>query len=176
MPKTLMQLVDKYASAKVNLALKRAMPYCEKYKLARARRAEAKAKLELTTCIAELDLPELPEATITPAEPEPVCTCTHCSGPVETNLTGLAPGLCHTCTFWLEKVEAKDRLEVARVNGNHYFIGPNNVGPFYRGSGGIEFKIKFKDGREVVSTNVWCQGTIPDNFKALLPDNAIFSK
>ena len=99
--------------------------------------------------------------------------CKHCSGKIETNLTNLVPGMCHTCTYWMEKVAMKDYMEIARVNGQHYSIGPENVGPFMRGCGGRQFDFKFHDGREVTSTNVWCQGTIPDNFKELLPDNAV---
>lgn len=100
--------------------------------------------------------------------------CNHCSADIETNLTNLMPGLCHTCTFWTEKTVFLSTPHVARIDGKHYSIGPENVGPFMRGMGGREFIIKFDDGRTVTTTNLWSQGSIPDNFKALLPDNAVF--
>jgi len=36
--------------------------------------------------------------------------------------------------------------------------------------------IKFRDGRSVTSTNLWCQGTIPLQYRDELPDNAEFVK
>ena len=34
--------------------------------------------------------------------------------------------------------------------------------------------IRFTDGREVITHNLWHQGTIPKHFRARLPDNAVF--
>ena len=83
--------------------------------------------------------------------------------------------LCFNCNFWREKVDIKDREEVARIDGAHYIIGKNDHSPNrFRGFGGSKFTISFFDGREIVTSDLWYQGVIPDKFKKRLPDNAKF--
>ncbi len=88
-------------------------------------------------------------------------------------------GSCHSCTFWGEKLPIKDEPYVVRVDGRHYMIGdeplPGDNRKFL-GYGGAEFRIKFFDGRTAVTHNLWHQGTIPEFFRELLPDNAEFTK
>jgi len=77
--------------------------------------------------------------------------------------------------FWDEKVAVKDKPFSVRVNGSHFIIGPE--GEKYPGFGGQKFHIKFHDGREVITTNLWHQGKIPVSYrfrKTKLPDNAVF--
>ena len=77
--------------------------------------------------------------------------------------------------YWLDLVDKKFRLDHARINGEHYVICnefPPKGSP--RGHSGRKFAIQFNDGREVETTNLWSQGTIPDEFKDELPDNARF--
>lgn len=81
--------------------------------------------------------------------------------------------LCHSCDFWHEKIGIKDRPEVARIEGTHYYIGGESERGF-RGFSGHRFRIRFNDGREVESTNLWCQGKIPERFAERLPNNAVF--
>jgi len=88
-------------------------------------------------------------------------------------------GLCFGCGFWHEKIElartAADR--VVRVNGRHFMIGDEPQPGAYRnglGHGGFRFVIRFTDGREVTSHNLWGQGEIPERFRDRLPDNARF--
>ena len=107
------------------------------------------------------------------------CPCTECGGIVSTCYTQeLADNLrffniCFYCYFWLEKLKIKDDPDTVRVNGTHYIIGQDNrIG--FQGFGGAEFRIKFHDGRYIVSHNLWCQGDIPERFKDRLPDNAVF--
>ncbi len=78
--------------------------------------------------------------------------------------------------FWKSKVEIKDNPNVARINGVHYFIGDENEKGTnsFRGFDGKKFKIKFNDGREVETTNLWYNGKIPKEYEKDLPDNAIF--
>lgn len=84
--------------------------------------------------------------------------------------------LCHSCDFWLSKVGVADQPNIARIDGIHYTIGKEVSGDKgFRGFGGAKHVIKFTDGREVASTNLWCQGHIPERFKARLPDNAEFA-
>lgn len=79
--------------------------------------------------------------------------------------------------FWREKIAIKDEPTTARINGWHYQIGDES--PSYaptRGFGGERHTIRFRDGREVVTTNLWTQGEIPAYLRNELPDNAEFVK
>lgn len=102
--------------------------------------------------------------------------CTFCGkehdGASVLNTDQVERGLCFTCAFWFEKVAVKDDPLVARVDGTHYWIEENDT--TFKGFGGHDFTIKFDDGREVASSNLWCQGHIPPQFKELLPNNAQF--
>lgn len=83
--------------------------------------------------------------------------------------------LCFICNFWAQKCFIKNDPRTVRVDGEHYYIGADDEVPSYcRGYGGRRFKIRFRDGREVETSNLWCQGTIPPHFLDVLPDNAEF--
>lgn len=92
--------------------------------------------------------------------------------------------VCDECTqrelksqddYWNKLVEQKDNERYVRVDGHHYAISPDNSSPnTMRGFGGRRFNILFKDGRKVVSHNLWAQGSIPLRFRERLPDNAFF--
>lgn len=85
--------------------------------------------------------------------------------------------LCFNCEFWSDYVARRHDSAVVRVGGKHYYIGPENSAPnSCKGYGGTKWVIKFHDGRDVISTNLWHQGVIPDRFSARLPDNAEFVK
>jgi hypothetical protein len=90
--------------------------------------------------------------------------------------------ICAPCFTWehwnaiqrSDKTADKDRFVI--VDGKHYAIGNESApGPSHcRGFGGSRFRIRFHDGRYVESTNLWHQGTITDDFRADMPDNAVF--
>jgi hypothetical protein len=83
--------------------------------------------------------------------------------------------ICFNCHFWWEKVDYADKPWVARIDGTHYIIGREPASPDeFQGFGGAEFRIRFHDGREVTSHNLWCQGDIPPHFRNRLLDNAEF--
>lgn len=112
-------------------------------------------------------------------------TCVECGKAsanewIESVATRLAEkSLCHDCGFWDEWVERADRGDddkIVRVDGNHYHIGDEMSSSLFRGFGGRKFVIRFHDGREVTSTNLWGQGDIPAHFRKRLPDNAEFVK
>lgn len=94
----------------------------------------------------------------------------------------LARQLCDNCNFWWGMVECRingdvtcDNLPIARINGEHYTICaelPEDSIP--RGHNGKSFTIAFFDGRSISTTNLWCQGLIPELFKEQLPNNAEF--
>lgn len=84
---------------------------------------------------------------------------------------------CFDCHFWEEKVRwaATSEKLCLRIDGHHYVA--NGIVPrgFGMGFGGRLFKYKILATGEVGETNnLWHQGTIPDNFKERLPDNAVF--
>jgi hypothetical protein len=84
-------------------------------------------------------------------------------------------GYCFHCDFWLGYTRQRDNFRVARIDGVHYYVGKEeNCDKRWKGFGGRRFKIRFHDGREVETDNLWCQGGIPAEFKDRLPDNAIF--
>lgn len=89
--------------------------------------------------------------------------------------------LCFFCFFWWKKVEwhingdVHEGNRVARILNNHYIIHPDQpVGTPFVGYGGKEFVIKFYDGTEVTTHNLWHQGVIPERFRKYLPNNAEF--
>ena len=83
---------------------------------------------------------------------------------------------CFDCHYWLQCHEdditnRKDHKYVIE-NGTHYIIEPeDSKETYFRGFGGAKVKIKFFDGTEVISTNLWYQGPIPERFRDIMPDN-----
>jgi hypothetical protein len=80
--------------------------------------------------------------------------------------------------FWMGMISERDDLDHVIVKGTHYTIGPEdpNIRRQWRGFHGDRYVIKFRDGRTVTSTNLWCQGTIPLQYRDELPDNAEFMR
>lgn len=77
--------------------------------------------------------------------------------------------------YWSK--QASDRSDAVVIDGVHYRIRPDrpNPGPGC-GYGGRKFTIRFHDGREVRTRNLWYQGPIPPAWRDRLPDNAEFVK
>lgn len=88
--------------------------------------------------------------------------------------------LCQGCHFWHQLEVLKDTPESVRIEGRHYWIGPETSEeqdpPHWRGMNGAKVVIKFHSGREVVTTNLWYQGVIPKHFQSRLSNNAEFKK
>ena len=85
--------------------------------------------------------------------------------------------LCHECNFWKEKLEEDAKLpphKACVINGTHYYIDDEDSEDPFRGFGGDKFTIRFKDGFEVTTTNLWCQGEISKEWRDKFPDNADF--
>lgn len=107
--------------------------------------------------------------------------CERCGVHVENRFTeDTARGLeerrrCLDCGFWENYERRRDDSGMVRIDGQHYVIAgelrPGDCGP---GFGGREFRIRFHDGRKVVTRNLWHQGEIPERFRTTLPDNASF--
>lgn len=109
--------------------------------------------------------------------------CRECGGVVSTKfMEPIAArlgktNLCFHCDHWTQI-----HLNASRhvfVDGQCYAIGkeqPRGYQGRNLGFGGAEFKIRFRDGREVVTHNLWTQGEVPDHFRERLPDTAEFVK
>lgn len=114
-----------------------------------------------------------------------VITCTVCSDDDELKYNGKigermrAHLVCFSCAFWQALIEqdASDPENVVIVNGSHYLIRPDlapHKPKFLAGFGGTRWDIRFLDGHQVVSHNLWAQGVIPERWRGALPDNARF--
>ena len=83
-------------------------------------------------------------------------------------------GECFECSLWRERLPLVGNPDVAIIDGTFYTIGDENDPSPFRGFGGDKFVIKFKDGREVTTTNLWCGGDISEAWKPKFPNNADF--
>ena len=83
-------------------------------------------------------------------------------------------GECFECSLWRERLPLVGNPDVAIIDGTFYTIGNENDPSPFRGFGGDKFVIKFKDGREVTTTNLWCGGHISEHWRPQFPDNADF--
>jgi len=81
---------------------------------------------------------------------------------------------CFHINHWNEMIKNKDSPKIARINREQYYIEDEDKNILFRGYSGRKFKIKFFDGREIISTNLWYNGEIPESHRELLPDNAEF--
>lgn len=81
---------------------------------------------------------------------------------------------CFDCSFWLEKTDYPDDIKNHQViiDSQHYLF--HETDSFIKGFGGRRFKIQFFDGRIIETNNLWFQGEIPDQFRSILQDNAVF--
>jgi hypothetical protein len=81
---------------------------------------------------------------------------------------------CFDCSFWVRKINLTGE-DIARrvvVEGQHYMVAPEDGS--FKGFGGRRFHIRFFDGREIDTGNLWHQGIIPVRFREAMPDNAVF--
>lgn len=83
-------------------------------------------------------------------------------------------GECFVCSLWRERLSLVGKPNIAIIDGTFYTIGDEDDPSPFRGFGGDKFVIKFKDGREVTTTNLWCGGDISDAWKSKFPNNADF--
>lgn len=106
-------------------------------------------------------------------------TCRICGKREEDNYFGnrrmVDEKLCFACNFWDGYVHVKDNPNHAVIEGCHYVVcDSDSSNPRWNGFGGQVFKIKWSDGREKETNNLWAQGSIPEYFQRELVDNAQF--
>jgi len=83
-------------------------------------------------------------------------------------------GECFECSLWRERLSRIGNPNTAIIDDTFYTIGDENDPSPFRGFGGDKFVIRFKDGREVTTTNLWCGGKISEYWKPKFPNNADF--
>lgn len=82
---------------------------------------------------------------------------------------------CFSCNYWMERVELASNPNSLRVDGVQYQFCPMSKGDSRSlGFGGRFFRIKTNDGRLLETNNLWLNGSIPEPFREMLPDNAVF--
>jgi hypothetical protein len=82
---------------------------------------------------------------------------------------------CFHTHFWREIIAEKEKHII--IHGNCYCDGGNIENPrstAFVGFSGRRFWIRFFDGHEITTNNLWTQGEIPEEFREQLPDNAEF--
>lgn len=87
--------------------------------------------------------------------------------------------MCSNCNFWREHLEEDKKLHphtAVVIDGTHYYICREDSKSYFRGFGGAKFNIRFNDGHFVTTTNLWCQGNIPPEWRDKFPDNAKFEE
>jgi hypothetical protein len=82
---------------------------------------------------------------------------------------------CFHCHYWLDRIRkiAAGETRFVTIAGVGYAVGAEDERGF-RGFDGARFRIRTANGRDITTTNLWCQGAIPPRFRERLPDNAEF--
>jgi len=115
--------------------------------------------------------PRHAQAVMYQRQPDPT-DCPTCG---TTKVDRLTDGSCPTCRFWTYQFGTPGGLI---INGEHYRVDdeptPEELDnyPYLYGSYGHRFVIRHVDGTEIVTHNLWHQGTIPPGLTR--PDNAAF--
>lgn len=107
--------------------------------------------------------------------------CKHCGQMVKTSYAEemkkilTENNLCFSCNFWFDLKETLNDLNRFVVNYIAYRVHPDPPKGYggFLGFGGAEFKFKRPNGEVTISHNTWCNGTVPESFYELIPDNAI---
>lgn len=83
---------------------------------------------------------------------------------------------CHRKKIWLDIIEEREKHVV--IDGECYYLERNNLNGCdragFKGFGGRRFRIKFNNGEIIETTNLWHNGVIPDEFRNVLKDEAVF--
>lgn len=115
-------------------------------------------------------------------EPRETVTCLECGVTQglcwfpDINAKLKARSLCHSCDHWTHYVETDpSNPDALVIEGAHYVVGDEaHGGGRMSGFYGQKFIIEKFSGERIVTTNLWCQGRIPERFRGRLPDNARF--
>ena len=109
-----------------------------------------------------------------------VCTCCGKEDDPDSFINGetksmmIEKTVCFSCAYWYTKVSTINDPEIAIIDGRYYAVGHALPGAGVAGFGGRKFIIKFNDGREVTTFDLWNGSSIPPEFLEMFPDNAKF--
>ena len=85
---------------------------------------------------------------------------------------------CFGCEFWKEKEDLYLQGNLLVIDGWAFYMEDEDSKPtkgIGRGFGGSRFKVyRFDTGETFTTTNLWCNGQVPDRFRDVLKDNAKF--
>jgi len=98
--------------------------------------------------------------------------CKECGSNIDDSIPGNNATMCFNCSFFLNNYQAKGTIV---IDGLMYHIG-NETAKYGKGFGGRKFRVKMKDGKIIETTNLNCNGKIPEHFRDRLVDNAISMK
>ena len=94
----------------------------------------------------------------------------------ETKAQLISEQLCFYCNLWTKRAPRTPDDNVAIIHGNYFTIGDEKGPASMRGYGGRRFTIRYHDGRQVETTDLWDGGRVPEHFRDRLPDDAEFMK
>ena len=77
-------------------------------------------------------------------------------------------------SIWQDLILEKDLENHLVINNKHYIVGPEQTKSILRGFNGQKFTIKKDNGEIIETTNLWCQGEVPEKYRDKLVNNAIF--
>ena len=81
---------------------------------------------------------------------------------------------CFKAKYWVDRVKRINNPTQVVADHIVYQIGQEDIPDCIKGYDASVFYIKFNDGRLVKTTNLWHNGLLPEAFRSLLPDNAVF--
>jgi hypothetical protein len=84
-------------------------------------------------------------------------------------------GLCFGCDVWLSRIAVRATSpNVVVADGKWMTVAEERPAEHPRqwsGFGGSRFLVKWNDGRQLYTTNLWHGGEVPDHLRELLPDD-----
>jgi hypothetical protein len=90
----------------------------------------------------------------------------------------LTKSLCYDCLYWqnrIDSIQAGNKVFVI-ADRTCFQLDEENIPDKWKGHDAERFTIKFHDGSELATTNLWKNGVVPARFLERLPDNAIITK
>lgn len=84
---------------------------------------------------------------------------------------------CYSTVYWVDLIENYDNTRHFIINGSVYELGDGKG--WDKGFGGRKFIIRPNQfngdkSKDIVTTDLWLRGEVPNRFKKQLPDNAVF--
>jgi hypothetical protein len=87
-----------------------------------------------------------------------------------------ATGECFSCSHWTEMLITQYYPGKSVIaDGNHYLVGAAGVDEYARGFSGKSFRI-IREGKTILTDNLWHQGKIPENFRRVMKDNSTIAR